>query len=289
MRTVFSFALGAAAGAAAAHFARSDSDRKWRNKPARRPHASTRSAVDAGPSAPHDEGRRPRGHPHRHEEMDDQTLADRVRSEIFRDHDAPKGERLRRRPGRRRLPARRGRRQAWIERLGTEARKVQGINGVKNLLHTPGTPAPAAEPRSPRRRRSSSRSAARSSRAPGWPSPGQGASTISRRASVVALTAWRSLGSNTAAAPAPPVVPAELDLAVDHHDVGALVHLVLLQLLPGGEVDQDRPRLAAGGVQDLRLMRLDVERAQVPVLHGRGAYSSASARRLRAGARSPGG
>ena len=37
--------------------------------------------------------------------------------------------------------------QAWIERFGSEARKVQGITGVKNLLHTPGTPTPAAEPR----------------------------------------------------------------------------------------------------------------------------------------------
>ena len=37
---------------------------------------------------------------------------------------------------------------AWIERFASEARKVQGIKGVKNLLHAPGTPAPTAEPRS---------------------------------------------------------------------------------------------------------------------------------------------
>ena len=35
----------------------------------------------------------------------------------------------------------------WIDRLGASARKVDGITGVKNLLHAPGTPAPAAEPR----------------------------------------------------------------------------------------------------------------------------------------------
>jgi len=35
-----------------------------------------------------------------------------------------------------------------VERFGAEARKVNGIEGVKNLLHTPGTPTPTAEPRS---------------------------------------------------------------------------------------------------------------------------------------------
>jgi osmotically-inducible protein OsmY len=33
----------------------------------------------------------------------------------------------------------------WIERLATEAADVDGITGVKNLLHRPGTAAPAAE------------------------------------------------------------------------------------------------------------------------------------------------
>ena len=35
----------------------------------------------------------------------------------------------------------------WIERFATGARAVDGIQGVKNLLHTPGTPTPAPEPR----------------------------------------------------------------------------------------------------------------------------------------------
>src|SRR6478735_3415733 len=77
---------------------------------------------------------------------DDATLADRVRSEIFRDHDAPKGEvSIDVQPG---VVYLRGAvaEEAWIERLGKEAGKVSGIKGVKNLLHTPGTPTPAAEP-----------------------------------------------------------------------------------------------------------------------------------------------
>jgi len=37
--------------------------------------------------------------------------------------------------------------EQWITRLGDEAEKVDGVKGVQNLLHRPGTPAPAAEPR----------------------------------------------------------------------------------------------------------------------------------------------
>jgi osmotically-inducible protein OsmY len=82
----------------------------------------------------------------RREEMDDQTLADRVRSEIFRATDAPKGDvSVDVQAG---VAYLRGTAdEAWIERFGAEARKVQGIKGVKNLLHAPGTPTPTAEPR----------------------------------------------------------------------------------------------------------------------------------------------
>jgi osmotically-inducible protein OsmY len=86
--------------------------------------------------------------PSRSEEMDDQTLADRVRSEIFRAADAPKGSvSVDVQAG---VAYLRGEvaDQDWIDRLGSETRKVSGINGVKHLLHTPGTPAPSAEPRS---------------------------------------------------------------------------------------------------------------------------------------------
>jgi osmotically-inducible protein OsmY len=80
------------------------------------------------------------------EDMDDQTLADRVRSEIFRASDAPKGDvSVDVQAG---VAYLRGTAdEAWIERFGSEARKVHGIKGVKNLLHAPGTPTPIAEPR----------------------------------------------------------------------------------------------------------------------------------------------
>ena len=32
--------------------------------------------------------------------------------------------------------------EQWIDRFGEEAEKVDGIKGVENLLHRPGTPAP---------------------------------------------------------------------------------------------------------------------------------------------------
>jgi osmotically-inducible protein OsmY len=81
------------------------------------------------------------------DDADDGTLADRVRSEIFRDHEAPKGGvSVDVQAGvaylRGEVPT-----DEWVERFGREARKVRGISGVKNLLHTPGTPTPTAEPR----------------------------------------------------------------------------------------------------------------------------------------------
>ena len=36
----------------------------------------------------------------------------------------------------------------WADRLASEARNVEGIKGVENLLHPPGTPAPVAPERS---------------------------------------------------------------------------------------------------------------------------------------------
>ena len=129
MRTVFSFALGAAAGAAAAHFLDPDSGRKRRNHARAQASTKASTAASAVSTQAHHAAGTMKGvahavTPHRHEEMDDMTLADRVRSEIFRDHDAPKGERLRRRPGRRRLPARRGRRPGLDRAL--RLRRAQG-------------------------------------------------------------------------------------------------------------------------------------------------------------------
>ena len=127
MRSIVMFTLGAAAGAAVAHFLDPDSGRKRRN------HAKgmARAAASRGP---------------RLEDPDDVTLARKVETQIFRPHDAPKGTiSVDVQAG---VAYLRGEApQEWIDRLGEETRKVDGITGVKNLLHAPGTPTPAAEPR----------------------------------------------------------------------------------------------------------------------------------------------
>ena len=57
-----------------------------------------------------------------------------------------------------------------------------------------------------------------------------------------------------------------VDLSVDDYDPRALVHLMLLQFLPGREAQQDRPRILAGR-EDRRLMRLRLDAPQIPALH----------------------
>ena|SRR5690348_6739044 len=149
MRTAFSFALGAAAGAAVAQLL---NRRDHVSAAAHGVVSTTAQTMSAAQTRAHHATNQMKGvvhavTPHRHDEMDDQTLADRVRSEIFRDHDAPKGDVV--------VDVQAGvaylrgevADHGWIERLGSSARKVQGISGVKNLLHAPGTPAPAAGPR----------------------------------------------------------------------------------------------------------------------------------------------
>jgi osmotically-inducible protein OsmY len=73
---------------------------------------------------------------------DDQTLANRVRTEIFRRPDAPKGDvNVTAVDG---VVHLRGEVSvsAEIERLVTDARGVAGVRAVENLLHVPGVPAP---------------------------------------------------------------------------------------------------------------------------------------------------
>jgi len=145
MRTVFSFALGAATGAAAARFLTPANRRKAASAASS---AASAASTQAQHTANSVKGVAHSVAPHRHEPMDDATLADRVRSEIFRDAQAPKdGVSVDVQAGvaylRGEVPD-----QEWVERFGTAARKVTGIDSVKNLLHTPGTPTPEAEPRS---------------------------------------------------------------------------------------------------------------------------------------------
>ena len=130
MKTALAIGIGvAAAGATAAYLSRN-------RTPVKRAANQVKGAAHAvTPSFGHDDA-------------NDGTLADRVRSEIFRPADAPKsGVSVDVQAG---VAYLRGEvaDEAWIERFGKEASKVTGITGVKNLLHAPGTPAPTAEPRS---------------------------------------------------------------------------------------------------------------------------------------------
>jgi osmotically-inducible protein OsmY len=73
---------------------------------------------------------------------DDVTLARKVESEIFSDAEVPKGQiNVNAEEGKVVL---RGEVESaeMIEELVSKARKVQGVQGVENLLHTPGQPAP---------------------------------------------------------------------------------------------------------------------------------------------------
>jgi osmotically-inducible protein OsmY len=153
MTRLFTLLLGAAAGAAAAHFLDPQSGRRRRHEI--RDQAVSKVQTGAGQAATtasYAAGKAkgavaqvtPTGT--RLEDADDVTLARKVESQIFRAPDAPKGDvsvdvqsgvvHLRGTAD-----------DTWIARLADDAGRVDGVKGVKNLLHRPGTPAPAAEPR----------------------------------------------------------------------------------------------------------------------------------------------
>ena len=82
-------------------------------------------------------------------ELDDVTLARKVETEIFRDADAPKGQvDVNAVDG---VVYLRGEVEGpeLMEDLEKRARNVSGVKGVENLLHLPGTPAPATPEGSP--------------------------------------------------------------------------------------------------------------------------------------------
>src|SRR5918992_4229225 len=136
--------LGAAAGAAAAHFLAPDSGARRRNTLRDRGASKARSAASTAQSQANYAAGQAKGvasavtpSKTRLEDADDVTLARKVETEIFRAPDAPKGSvsvdvqngiaHLR---GEVADPE-------WIERLAADARKVDGIRGVENMLHTP--------------------------------------------------------------------------------------------------------------------------------------------------------
>ena len=149
--------LGAAAGAAAAHFLDPESGRRRRSRVreqavSKARAGKTQAATTATQAAGKAKGAVATATPsmpgsHKVEDVDDVTLARKVETEIFRAPDAPKGDvSIDVQDGVANL---RGivADEAWITKLADDAKKVDGIKGVNNLLHRPGTPAPAAEPR----------------------------------------------------------------------------------------------------------------------------------------------
>ena len=88
------------------------------------------------------------------EALDDVTLARKVESELYRRARIPKG--------RISINAEDGfvflrgvmDRPEEIERIGAATRQITGVREVENLIHLPGTPAPASRPKSERLRSS---------------------------------------------------------------------------------------------------------------------------------------
>ena len=79
------------------------------------------------------------------EQPDDATLTAKVETELFRDPAVPKGDiNVNAENG---VVYLRGQveDESLIEALGKSAKKIQGVRGVENLLHPPGTPAPTAQ------------------------------------------------------------------------------------------------------------------------------------------------
>jgi osmotically-inducible protein OsmY len=153
MSRLFTFLLGAGIGAAAKTLLEPGRRNRLRDQAMSKARAGAgQAATTASYAAGKAKGAVATATPsmpgsHRIEDVDDLTLARKVETEIFRAADAPKGDVS--------VDVQAGvvylrgvvADDAWIQRLADDAKKVDGVKGVKNLLHRPGTPAPAAEPR----------------------------------------------------------------------------------------------------------------------------------------------
>jgi osmotically-inducible protein OsmY len=149
MSRIITLLFGVGIGAAAAHFLDPQSGRRRRNEMRDQAVSKVQSGVgQATTTATHAAGKAkgavsgatPSGT--RVEDVDDVTLARKVETEIFRAADAPKGDvSVDVQQGVAHLRGEVADEQ-WITRLGQEAEKVDGIKGVENLLHRPGTPVP---------------------------------------------------------------------------------------------------------------------------------------------------
>ena len=149
MSRLITFLFGAALGAAAAHFLDPQSGSRRRNGAVSKVQTGVGQATStASRMAGKAKGVATTATPSRSgEEADDVTLAHKVETEIFRAADAPKGDVS--------VDVQHGvvnlrgevADEQWITRLADDAGQVDGVKGVNNLLHRPGTAAPAADPR----------------------------------------------------------------------------------------------------------------------------------------------
>jgi osmotically-inducible protein OsmY len=151
MARIVTFLFGAAIGYAAGYFSDSSSGARRRHQTRDQAVARARHARRDAMRQAHYAAGRAQGVVHKMtpsqpggEPADDVTLAHKVESEIFRAPDAPKGRvNVNAENG---VVFLRGELDdpQWIARLGDEAARVHGVAAVRNLLHTPATPAPAA-------------------------------------------------------------------------------------------------------------------------------------------------
>jgi osmotically-inducible protein OsmY len=148
MSRLITLLFGAAIGAAAAHFLDPQSGRRRRHEMRDQAVSKVQSGAGQAASTASYAAGRAKGvvatvtPSPRRDEPDDVALAHKVESEIFRPADAPKGDVS--------VDVQQGvvnlrgevADEQWITRLGEEAKKVDGVKGVDNRLHPPGTPAP---------------------------------------------------------------------------------------------------------------------------------------------------
>jgi len=147
MSKIPAFLLGAATGAAAAHLLDPDRGASRRSAVAGQAASVARSGAATAQTQAREAAGKAKGAvksaaPTGGGDLDDVTLARKVETEIFRPADAPKGDvsvdvqdgvvHLRGEVAD----------EAWIDRLASDAANVDGIKGVENRLHEPGTPAP---------------------------------------------------------------------------------------------------------------------------------------------------
>jgi len=152
MSRTLAFVAGAAAGAAVTYFLdpqggarrrREMSDKTLSSVKSNVSTAASQATAQAGKVAGKAQSAARSAMPHHGEDIDDVTLVRKVETEIFRAADAPKGQvSVNAENG---VVFLRGEVSGeWIERLGSEAERVDGVKGVRNLLHEAGTPAPTA-------------------------------------------------------------------------------------------------------------------------------------------------